>query len=426
MKTTVFFSWQSDRPSKESRNFIEQSLKDAIARLISDATVEEAIRDGLELDKDTKGVPGSPSIMDTIFSKIDNAAVFVADLTFVGARSRDGLTPNPNVLIEYGWALKSLGRSRIIGVMNEAHGAPDGKLPFDLAHLRHPITYNLPEGASAEERRTQKERLTNTLESALRLILTSEELQASLPKAPEPPAFAAHESFEDESRFRNLRQPLGYTWSDMPGQQTENQEVVLHNKPAMWLRVMPVYDPDKIWTATELRAAAQSGGQHLLMPFCDSVLHHLRAEDGFGVFSLDRNFNGKVETRSVTFAFDTGEVWSVDTAYLGFQPDKLFLESIVKAYTSALKDYGEFLQRLGITGPFQWIAGLIGVKKRRLAVPPPAGHINIHRGQECLGDPIIQSGTYDPAQDAKKSLQPFFDLVCRKCGRSYPDYPPFA
>jgi Molybdopterin-binding domain of aldehyde dehydrogenase len=50
--------------------------------------------------------------VETIFRKIDKAAAFVPDLTLVSER-RDGRpTPNPNVLIEYGWALKSLGHGR--------------------------------------------------------------------------------------------------------------------------------------------------------------------------------------------------------------------------------------------------------------------------------------------------------------------------
>ncbi len=117
MKTTVFYAWQSDLPSKEGRNFIEKALKTALERLAADATLEYAIRDGLALDKDTKGVPGSPPIFDTIRKKIMEAAVFVPDLTFVGTCCGGKPTPNPNVLIEYGWALNSPGYSRMIPIM---------------------------------------------------------------------------------------------------------------------------------------------------------------------------------------------------------------------------------------------------------------------------------------------------------------------
>src|ERR1700683_163260 len=126
MTHTVFFSWQADTPSSSGRNFIEKAATAAIKQLAQDLEVDEAIRDGLEVDRDTRGVAGTPPIVDTIFFKIDAAAAFLADLTFVGKRL-DGIrpTPNPNVLLEYGWALKSRGYPRIICVMNTHYGVPD-------------------------------------------------------------------------------------------------------------------------------------------------------------------------------------------------------------------------------------------------------------------------------------------------------------
>src|SRR5581483_12009667 len=117
MRITIFFSWQSDTPNKTGRNFIERALEMAVARITKDVTVEEAVREGLQLDGDTQGVPGSPPIFDTILSKIEAATVFVPDLTSVATRSNGRLTPNPNVLVEYGFALKALKYSRIIHVM---------------------------------------------------------------------------------------------------------------------------------------------------------------------------------------------------------------------------------------------------------------------------------------------------------------------
>ena len=69
---------------------IEHAWEGAIARLTADATVVDAVRDGLLLDKDTKGIPRSPSIIDTIFAKIDQAPVFGPDLNYVGARGQNG------------------------------------------------------------------------------------------------------------------------------------------------------------------------------------------------------------------------------------------------------------------------------------------------------------------------------------------------
>src|SRR4051812_13630109 len=76
MPKTVFFSWQADTPTREGRNFVERSLERAISRVGEDTELEEAIRE-LAVDKDTQGVAGSPPIVETIFRKIDQTAVFV-------------------------------------------------------------------------------------------------------------------------------------------------------------------------------------------------------------------------------------------------------------------------------------------------------------------------------------------------------------
>jgi hypothetical protein len=132
--SALFFSWQSDTPPRVSRNIIEQALKLALEKISLDLEIEEAAR-SLELDRDTRGVGGSPPIVDTIFKKISAAAIFVADMTFV-AKRRDGRpAPNPNVLIEYWWALRALGHGRIICVMNTLYGEPGDSLPFDMKHL---------------------------------------------------------------------------------------------------------------------------------------------------------------------------------------------------------------------------------------------------------------------------------------------------
>jgi hypothetical protein len=59
MQNTIFFSSQSDRPAGRVEA-IEYALKDPVALIARDVTGGEAVRDGLKVDKDTKGVPGSP------------------------------------------------------------------------------------------------------------------------------------------------------------------------------------------------------------------------------------------------------------------------------------------------------------------------------------------------------------------------------
>ena len=119
------------------------------------------------MDRDTAGVAGSPSISDSIFAKVAQADVFVADVTIVNPRAKGKPTANPNVLVELGFAVASLGWERIILIQNAVHGSPN-KLPFDLRGRRI-VTYKLAADASnrAETRGILQGRLEEALRSAL-------------------------------------------------------------------------------------------------------------------------------------------------------------------------------------------------------------------------------------------------------------------
>lgn len=203
---TIFYSWQSDTPSTVNRSFIEEALNEAIDRLKSDATVEPAVRETIiKLDKDTQGVPGSPPIADTILLKIEICAGFVADLTLVGeslstlAGAKDfrrRFFPNPNVLIEYGYALRCGGHDNMIAVMNTAFGeAHTDNLPFDLRHLRWPIKYHLPPKADAIQKKAAFDALVSSLAGALKLIL---EARPNVQPAPLANDFEPHKSVDKD------------------------------------------------------------------------------------------------------------------------------------------------------------------------------------------------------------------------------------
>src|SRR4051794_26417821 len=105
----VFFSWQSDVKAAACRSLIERSLEDAVKAMAGDDSISvEPL-----VDRDTLGLPGAPDIAAAIFSKIEDAAVFVADVTIINAGADGRKTPNPNVLIELGFALGVLGSERV-------------------------------------------------------------------------------------------------------------------------------------------------------------------------------------------------------------------------------------------------------------------------------------------------------------------------
>jgi len=62
-----------------------------------------------------------------MFNRIRRSAIFVGDMTLVGTIAKAGsgnlkLVPNPNVLMEMGYAAGTIGWGRIICVMNEHFG----------------------------------------------------------------------------------------------------------------------------------------------------------------------------------------------------------------------------------------------------------------------------------------------------------------
>jgi hypothetical protein len=165
MSFTVFYSWQSDLPRKITRDFIHEAAEAAVTRLGVELVLEESPR----LDHSTDGVSGLPAIGDTILGKIDQCAMFIADVSFVGKTSRDDretkLMPNPNVLFELGYAFARIGWRRLILTMNTAYGE-EKDLPFDLRFRRFPFGFKI-----SEDRRDidhQREKLSSEIEMALR------------------------------------------------------------------------------------------------------------------------------------------------------------------------------------------------------------------------------------------------------------------
>lgn len=160
LKKTIFYSWQSDLPNSTNRGFIGKCLEEAISSLNENLMIDAVI------DRDTKNVIGTPDIASSIFNKIDNANIFVADVSFINANSSGKKCPNPNVLIELGYAAKALGWDKIICVFNSQYGKIE-ELPFDL-RFRRPISYSI---INPSNKTKDKKVLTNIFKDALQGII---------------------------------------------------------------------------------------------------------------------------------------------------------------------------------------------------------------------------------------------------------------
>lgn len=170
IQATVFYSWESDLNGRTTRNLIEGCLNTVIRQLGR----EDDLDVDPSLDRDTRGVSGAPVILDAILEKIDNCTAFVADVSIINSADvrhdpPARPTPNPNVLIELGYAIKTLSWDRILPICNTFYGSVD-QLPFDIPE-RRVIAYKLSEDPTPEEVKAAKEQLTSVFKSRLRDIL---------------------------------------------------------------------------------------------------------------------------------------------------------------------------------------------------------------------------------------------------------------
>ena len=170
MAISIFYSWQSDTETASNRYFLRDCLDSSIKSVGAELEVNETI----VLEQDTKGIPGIPEITKTILNKIDKCAIFVADITSIASTHQGKKVPNPNVLYELGYAIKTVGDTRIILLINQLFGAPKESLPFNIAHRRWPINYELDPKAQKNVQQIQKQNVTAELKYAIGVILKQE------------------------------------------------------------------------------------------------------------------------------------------------------------------------------------------------------------------------------------------------------------
>ncbi len=159
---TVFYSWQSDSEYKYNRNFIEKNIKKAIKNLNAEADI------CLAFDKDTLNEAGSPDIVNTILRKIDEALVFIADISAICKTDKDKFIPNPNVMLELGYALSTLTDERVILLCN-TEMCDVKSLPFDLG-LKRMISYKYSENTSDSEKKEIEKEFLGKLTNAIKAI----------------------------------------------------------------------------------------------------------------------------------------------------------------------------------------------------------------------------------------------------------------
>jgi hypothetical protein len=348
----VFWSWQRDTPESVNKHFVKDALQSAIELVATDLGLTEPERP--ELDHDTKDEPGLVEIVATIFKKIEAATIFVGDVTPIVKTSAGKLLPNPNVMIELGYALKTLGHEHLVLVANSAFGYRPEDLPFDLRHRRGAITYELKPGASLADREKTKKYLAKSLANALRA-----NLGAALAKRDTELELPLHPSIDSDRS----------TWLQ-PGEQIEHQDFfneaggnrwVVAEGTRAYMRVTagawskpkpPRRDvqraPDDVRLWAFGRWSSGDGGTNDL-----------------GVVAVGLNPRQPGSVHAVSQWFDkTGEVWGFNSLVTDGQGGKVYLSQfrILKDWATFLGKSLAFLRHFGASPPFRVEAGVAGLR----------------------------------------------------------------
>lgn len=345
---TVFYSWESDLPNRTNRGFIE----DALERVAEDLRSDEAVAVEPVIDRDTAGVPGSPAISDTILQKIARADVFVPDVSIVMSGGPGRWSPNPNVVLELGYAAAELGWDRIVMVMNTAFGDV-AQLPFDLRG-RRVLPYLLPDAPGtpkADIRRDLERRLRDAI-----LSIVSQQRNRSR----EDEKTRGHALIKWATQFRDERLNLIKNANSVAGPMLSSHLVCVHCVPEAAIRGDLRIDVGQIDQRKTFAAPIGSTGYN----------SHFNAD---GLFRENRN-GGALD--GYLQLFRNGIVESVDSHMMvghgreNGLPSVFFAMSLSRCLTELVAMW----RALGIGGPACVLVTLIGLKDLSFILPANGGY----------------------------------------------------
>lgn len=397
MARTVFWSWQSDQPARETRDLIKTALQRALANL--QAEFEEADRP--DIDHDTKDVPGSPDIVAAILGKIDSAAVFVADVTPIAISASGKHVANPNVLIELGYAKRALSLGRVIQVWNTAlTGATPEDLPFDMRQRRKPIGYELKVGADREDLRAARDQLQKELEHALRLAL------ASIPAAPVPPL-----PWKEADRTFPAIWRGGIVQVNMD---EETVDLAFESNPAGYARMLPSQ-----WTnAPDALARLASSHGHPIPLGRVGGMSWGPATGGFLVSRWSEQIEQKQVSSTATRWFrDTGEFWGIDGRFVGSNSEEAIFATdyAVERWAAWMTHHYRLCRALGGAGPIYVKLGLVGLEDSRW----PRGVGGIRRGPGALENAANHEFVLGEPDAAEAQIEAGVNAMMRNAATAY-------
>lgn len=386
---TVFYSWQSDLPRRENRDLIKAALDDAVKELSADAGIEDAVR----VDQDTQDVPGNPVVVDAILEKIRTCRVFAPDLSFVAKTESDEKVSNPNVLIELGFALESVGDRKTLAIMNEFYG-PATELPFDLGHRRWPIKYTLAPDASKEELASTRKKLKAAFVAALKVILSE----------PRTGPLEAHENW--------TAQPVdgwgsfladgdsAFKW-DVPGADEEQIEFFWRNGAQAFFHIIPSQ------SANFRRARVLEAAHTSFRPFSEGGDVKVAANT-HGACVADANSKTK-EVYGLTQLFCTGEVWGLHR--LRESPRVIPMTTVRRLFRDHIQFALSGLEAIDVALPLTITYGIEGILDWRIGSPGGASKNRCMENRIVLEETVTDYKLPDRDRTAAAVLEAIYDAA---------------
>jgi hypothetical protein len=351
----IFWSWQNDYAPNVCRYFIRDALAKATEAAGRDLDLEDAERPAL--DHDTRNTPGMTDIIAAILKKIEGSAIFVADVTPV-AKTADGKAlPNPNVLIELGYAMHALGPDRMISVINTASGYEPDDLPFDIRH-RRAMAYDLPENADPSMRAKAKTNLVAQLTEALKTNLSDHFREAPASQVVEGvPAKA-----DNPSIWTTFTSP--FIFYNSGGFRDHKQSVIVPDGPRAYLRVIPAGWQSEPPTIAQIASLPE---YEKVQPWIDGLSHgdFGRCQEGYARLWYTKHIpNETPESTNIAMYFDgAGEFWTIGGDLFAEAQHGLTLrnQALVRGWVKSLAAAIGLFERFGARRPWKVEAGLFGV-----------------------------------------------------------------
>lgn len=419
----VFFAWQSDAPSRTNRGLIRSALD--LAARADTATIEDADREddsadqegNWVVDQDTQDIPGSPDIGQAILDKIAGADAFVADLTLIDGQRP---APNPNVLLEYGYALKALGPDRIIGVINTAYGPPED-LPFDIRGKRC-VKYFFPDDPELmplEHRQSLRKQIAFLLRQIPQRRTGETHSNDFEPVSP----------FEGENSNRFAVSLHGHIPSGFSERKDSEPELMVWLRsvnptdPFAFIRLIPTKPVPPLSPLVAREKITQSSLEPLFGYKAQGQSYRRRNQHGAAAFSVDPATAGRDSVLATTAVelFQNRELWSVDTWLLDNEAraqrsgrEQPFIPPHVlqEGYLLALSQYLKFARDdLGLETPIRWVCGLMRIERFRLLMD------HDQYSEKPFKLEVVASGLIeDYSERIHLALRPFFVSVWEEFG----------